>query len=245
MFRVEIRSETMKGLVTIMSTIVDEVKFTIDENGMKFKAVDPAHIAMMSLVIAKGAFESYAAEPCEIGLDLDKIKSVLKLAGPGDIITLEQDESHGKLIIRIKNITRRMSLIDTSGIPDIRLPNPDLSAKVDLAIEHLQYGIKAAESISDHIALRADKEGFELSCDGETDSVNLKVAKADISALIVEEPVCSMFPLDYFSNVVKAIPAGTNVTLEMDNDRPLSFRFGMADGNIDAQYFLAPRIEND
>ena len=244
MFRAEIKSETLKGMVTLMSILVDEVKFTVDKDGMNFKAVDAAHIAMMSLDIGAGAFESYSADPCEIGLDLDKVKGVLKLAGPGDTIVLEQDEAHGRLVVRIKNITRRMNMIDASSIPDVRLPHPELSGKVDLPVDQLQFGIKVSDTISDHIALRINEEGFELSCEGETDSVNLKVPASELT-MVVENPVCSVFPQDYFANLVKAIPAGTLVTIELDNDRPLAISFKLADGNIDSRYLLAPRIESD
>jgi len=245
MFKTEIKSETLKGLVNIISTLIDEVKFTIDESGMKLKAVDPAHVAMIELDVGARAFESYSASETEIGLDLDKIKTVLKLAGPGDSIVMEQDESQGRLIFKIGNITRRMNLVDTSSMSDAKVPQLSLSAHVEILIDQLQRGMRAAESVSDHIALKADQDGFELSCEGDTDYASLKVLKADLKKLDTPSDVCSLFPLDYFSNLVKAVPAGTYVTVELDNDYPVRMLFTLADGAISVCYFLAPRIEND
>ena len=54
-----------------------------------------------------------------------------------------------------------------------------------------------------------------------------------------------MFPLDYFSNIVKAIPAGTVVRVELDNDYPVKLVFALADGQVKVNYLLAPRIESD
>lgn len=245
MFSAELKSDTLKGLVNIISTLIDEVKFTIGSEGMTLKAVDPAHVAMIEMEIGKGAFESYEAEDTEIGLDLDKVKGVLKLASSGDIIRMEQDESHGRLVFKIGNITRRMNLVDTSSMSDTKVPQLTLTADIGIAVDELQKGIRAAESISDHITLRAGPDYFELSCEGDTDSASLRLDKGSLVSLDTEADVCSMFPLDYFSNIIKAIPAGTVVNIELDNDYPVKLVFSLADGNAKVDYLLAPRIESE
>ncbi|MDD2626279.1 MAG: DNA polymerase sliding clamp [Candidatus Methanomethylophilus sp.] len=245
MFKAEIKSETLKGLVYIVSTLVDEVKFTISPEQMSLKAIDPAHVAMIEINVGAKAFVSYEATDSEIGLDLDKVKSVLKLAGPSDNIVMEHDEAQGRLIFRIGNITRRMSLVDTSSMNDPKVPQINLSASVQVGIDQLQKGIRAAESISDHIALEADPEGFELSCEGDTDMANLRVPVAELKGLKADTKVSSLYPLDYFSNIVKAIPAGTVVDVQLDNDYPVKLLFKLADGEADVCYFLAPRIESE
>ena len=70
MFKADLKSDTLKGLVNIISTLIDEVKFTITADGMTLKAVDAAHVAMIEMEVGKGAFESYEAEACEIGTRL-------------------------------------------------------------------------------------------------------------------------------------------------------------------------------
>ncbi|MDR0309524.1 MAG: DNA polymerase sliding clamp [Candidatus Methanoplasma sp.] len=245
MFKAEIKSETLKGLVNIISTLIDEVKFAITPEGMTLKAVDPAHVAMIELNVGAKAFESYAASNMEIGLDLDKVKMVLKLAGPGDIIAMEQDESKGRFIFKIGNITRSMNLVETSSMSDPKVPQLTLSASAVMMVDQLQKGIKAAESISDHISLRADTEFFELSCRGDTDDASLVLSGPDVESLEVPSTVHSLFPLDYFSNIVKAIPAGTKVRVELDSDYPVKLVFGLAGGEAKVIYFLAPRIESD
>jgi proliferating cell nuclear antigen len=245
MFKAEIKSETLKGLVNIISTLIDEVKFTITPEGMTLRAVDPAHVAMIELNIGAKAFESYSASATEIGLDLDKVKTVLKLAGQGDMIAMEEDENKGRFIFRIGNITRSMSLVDTSSMNDPKVPQLTLSANAVMSVDQLLKGIRAAESISDHISLRADSGSFELSCEGDTDDASLVLKGQDIESLNVPSEVQSLFPLDYFSNLIKAIPAGTMIKVEMDNDYPVKLVFGLAGGEANVVYFLAPRIEND
>ena len=244
MFAAELKSDTLKGLVNIISTLIDEVKFTVTAEGMTLKAVDPAHVAMIEMNIGKGAFESYSASDCEMGLDLDKVKGVLKLAGSGDIIRMEQDESAGRLVFKVGNITRRMNLVDTSSLSDPKVPHLELSSNISVAVDELQKGIRAAESISDHITLKAGPEFFELSCEGDTDSVSLKLDK-DAAKIDTSSDVCSMFPPEYLANIIKAIPSGTQVDIELDNDYPVKLVFNLADGAVKVHYLLAPRIESE
>jgi len=245
MFQAKVRSETLKGIVDIVSTIVDEAKFNIDAKGVTLKAVDPAHVAMIDLKVEKSAFEEFSADDTELGIDLDKIKEVLRLSRSGDIITLEQDEGRNRLVLNVGNVTRRMNLVDTTGMSDPKVPNLSLPAKVAITSEELQKGIKAAESISDHIALTAAPEGFEMVSEGDTDSVSLKLSKDQLVSLECKENVRSLFPLDYFSNMVRAIPSGTVVSMSLGNDYPVKLEFAIADGKGTVNYLLAPRIESD
>jgi len=245
LFKAEIKADTLKGIVNVISTLVDEVKFVVDADGISMKAVDPAHVAMIEVDVGKGAFESYSAEPAEIGIDLDKVKEVLKLAASGDVISMEQDETHGRLVFKVGNITRRMNLVDTSSMSDPKVPQLSLQAKVDIVISELQKGIRAAETISDHIALTANADSFELSSEGDTDAASLKLEKNKLLGIEASTEVCSRFPLDYFSNLVKAVPADTNVRIELDNDYPVKIAFDLAGGNGTVGYLLAPRIESD
>jgi proliferating cell nuclear antigen len=245
MFHAKIKSETLKGVVDVVSTLVDEAKFNIDADGLELKAVDPAHVAMVDMKVEKSAFEEYSAEETELGIDLDKIKEVLRLSRAGDIIEMEQDEAKNRLVLNVGNITRRMNLVDTAGMSDPKVPNLNLPAKITVTSDELQKGIRAAESVSDHIALNASPEGFEMFSEGDTDSVSLKLPKDLLIALECSEKVKSLFPLDYFSNMVRSIPAGSVVTINLGNDYPVKLEFEIADKKGNVNYLLAPRIESD
>jgi proliferating cell nuclear antigen len=245
MFQAKLKSETLKGVVDVVSTLIDEAKFKIDANGITLKAVDPAHVAMIDMAIDKGAFEQFSANETEIGLDLDKLREVIRLSKAGDTIEMKHDEERGRLVISVGNVTRRMSLVSTEGMADTKVPNLNLPAKVAVNVEELQRGIKASESISDHIALTATPEQFELLSEGDTDSVTLKLPKDLLVSLDCKESIKSLFPMDYFANMIRAIPAGTVVVINLGNDLPVKIEFDFAGGKGKVKYLLAPRIEND
>jgi proliferating cell nuclear antigen len=245
MFQSKLRSETLKGVVDVVSTLIDEAKFVIDANGVSLKAVDPAHVAMIDLHLDKEAFEQFSANDTELGLDLDKLRDVLRLSKSGDLIEMRQDEERNRLVISVGNITRRMNLVSTEGMSDPKVPNITLPAKLSVNIEELQRGIKAAESISDHISLNANPDGFELISEGDTDLVSLKLPKDLLVSLDCKDPVRSLYPMDYFSNLIRAIPAGTVLSVNIGNDLPVRLDFEIAGGKGKVKYLLAPRIEND
>jgi len=239
------RSDVLREVVDVVSPLVEEVKVGIGKDGISIRAVDPAHVAMVDLSLDKKAFEEYKADEGELGLDIDKIKDVLKLARANEIISIKHDEDKNKLIMSVGNVTRRMSLVDTAGMSDPKVPNLNLPAKVIIKTDELRQGIRASESVSDHLALAASPDGFEINSEGDTDSVDLKLPKDLLDELSCKESVRSLFPLDYFSNMIKAITSADAVTIKLGNDYPVNVEFEIAKGNGEVRYLLAPRIESE
>ncbi len=245
MFDVKIKADVLKEVVDVVSTLVDEAKFNVSKDSVAVKAVDPAHVAMVDLALDRGAFESYRADETELGLDMDKVKEVLKLAKAGDVIAMRHEEEKNRLVMSVGNTTRRMSLVDTAGMSDPKVPSLNLPGKVSVRTDELRQGIRASESVSDHIALIATADGFEILSEGDTDTVSHKVSKDLLEELIAKETVRSLFPLDYFSNMVKAISTAQTVRLYLGNDYPVKMEFDIAAGKGQVKYLLAPRIESD
>ena len=244
MFQAKARADTLKEVVNVVSTLVDEVKFSVTSEGLVLRAVDPAHIAMVDMSISKDAFEEFKADETEIGIDIDKLSQFLKLARGDDVIDLKHDEDKRRLNIVVGDITRRMSLIDTTGMSDPKVPNLELPAKLTVNVDDLVQGIKASETVSDHIALIATPESFEMTCEGDMDQVNWRKAKKDMESLETPSSVRSLFPLEYFSNMLKAVPSGSAVTMHLGNDYPVRVEFKIANGKGEVRYLLAPRIES-
>lgn len=245
MFNAKAKSEVLKELIDVVSTLVDEVKLNVGKTGIAVKAVDPAHVAMVDLSLGKDAFEEYKGNESELGIDINKIREVLRLARSGEIISMDHDEDKNRLVISVGNIVRRMSLVDTAGMSDPKVPNLELPAKLAVRTEELRRGIRASESVSDHIALISSPDGFEMISEGDTDSVNLKLPKDLLEEIDCKETVRSLFPLDYFSNMIKAVSSAEAITMYLGNDYPVRMEFKIADGKGEVKYLLAPRIESE
>ncbi len=245
MFQARARAEILKEVVNVVSTLVDEAKFTVNADGLTLRAVDPAHIAMVDLTLGKEAFEEFKADESEIGIDIDKLSQFLKLAKADDMVDLKHDEDKRKLKIMVGDITRHMSLIDTTGMSDPKVPNLELPASVTVRADDLMQGIRASETVSDHIALVANPDGFEMSCEGDMDQVHWRKAKKDLGALEAPSGVRSLFPLEYFSNMLKSVSSGSPVTMHLGSDYPVKMEFKIAGEKGEVRYLLAPRIESN
>ena len=244
MFDAKVKTSVLREVVDVIATLVDEAKFNAGKDALVVKAVDPAHVAMVDLTLDRAAFEAYKADDVELGLDMDKMKEVLKLSRAGEVLAMNHEEEKNRLVVHVGNITRRMSLVDTAGMSDPKVPNLNLPAKIRVRTEELRQGIRASESVSVHIALIATPDGFEIVSEGDTDSANLKLPKDMLDELVCKEKVRSLFPLDYFANMIKAIGGAQTVTMYMGNDYPVKLEFDIAGGKGQVRYLLAPRIES-
>jgi proliferating cell nuclear antigen len=244
MFRITIKADFLRSIIEATSTLVDEVKLRITSDGIFARAVDPAHVGMIDFKLLAAAFDEFESkEESEIGVDLGKIQGILKLASGDDIASLSYGEEE-RLVVIIGNLTRKIGLLDTTTMPDTKIPSLDLPVEVVVKASELYRGIKASEPITDHIILKSDPEGFELSAEGDTDTVKLKIPKSQLTSLKCDEQIKSMFALDYFSDMIRSVKS-EEVTIQLGNDYPLKMMFKIAEGNGEVMYLLAPRIESD
>ena len=245
MFKAKVKAEVLKTVLDTVAPLVDEVKIQCTPEGITLKAVDPAHVAMVDLTLGKAAFQEFKAGDVDMGVDLDKLKDILKLASSQDLIDIEYKEDAHRLVFKIGNITRRMALVDTQNMGDPKVPNLNLPNQVTVLAGELQQGIKASEAVSDHIALVAEKTTFELIADGDTDQVHLKLEEENLVKIKAPERSRSLFSLDYFSNMAKVVKASEPITLHLGTDYPVKLEFDIAEGAGHVVYLLAPRIESD
>ena len=245
MFNAKVKSEVLKGIIDVTSPLVNEVKLNISPKGISLRAVDPAHVAMVDLEVKSDAFEEYNAKEMELGIDMDKLGSIMRLSTVGDMVSLDYDNDANRLTVKIGNLVRRMGLIDTAGMPDPKMPNLKLPAKVVVKSSEISQGVRASESVSDHLALSVNKDSFELFAEGDTDTVNLKLPKDLLVKIDAPSKCKSLFSIDYFSNMIKPVKSGDPITIHLGNDNPIQVEFDIANKKGHVTYLLAPRIESE
>jgi proliferating cell nuclear antigen len=247
MFNAIVSAGTLRDALDSVSVLVDECKIRLEEDELAIKAVDPANVGMVDLSLDAEAFESYEADGGVIGVNLSRLEDIAGMGAAGDLVHLELDEETRKLHIRIDGLSYTLALIDPDSIrqePDI--PDLDLPAEIVLEGSHLDRGIKAADMVSDHIALRVDQEAdtFHIEAEGDTDDVDLELGTEDLITLD-GGPAESLFSLDYLKDMNKAIPSDAEVTMELGEEFPVKLHFEFAEGLGSVTYMLAPRIQSD
>ena len=251
MFKARIKADSIKEFIGTVGSLVDEAKLFVNEEGIQIKAVDPSHVAMIEANLIKSAFDSYEAAKAEMGIDIDKFKTVLTVAGKEDMVDLEKDDKLNRLIVSIGNLTRAMPLLDTSGMPDPKVPSLDLPASVSVSVGEISQGLKASKSVSDHIALSTTKDSFRLVCEGDNQNkVDLSLGKEQLEKLNSSEDVTSLFSLEYFALMVNSLPSDRILHINLGSDLPVKVDADLAvdemtgaQGNV--KFLLAPRIDRE
>jgi len=250
-FKARIKADSIKEFIGTVGSLVDEAKLFVNEDGIQIKAVDPSHVAMIEANLIKSAFDSYEAAKAEMGIDIDKFKTVLTVAGKEDMVDLEKDDKLNRLVVSIGNLTRAMPLLDTSGMPDPKVPSLDLPASVSVSVSEISQGLKASKSVSDHIALSTTKDSFRLICEGDNQNkVDLSLGKEQLEKLNSSEDVTSLFSLEYFALMVNSLPSDRILHINLGSDLPVKVDADLAvdemtgaQGNV--KFLLAPRIDRE
>ncbi|GBF35844.1 MAG TPA: DNA polymerase sliding clamp [Methanothermococcus okinawensis] len=248
MFKATIsNAKEFKKIVEAMSNVVDEISFEVDEKGLRASAVDPSHVALVSIDIPREAFEEYLADPHEIGVDLGVFKKIMKRAKSEEKLILELDEEKNRLnIILENNATRKfsLSLYDVSSsnvkVPDLNYPN-----EIVIKAGAFKEALKDAELVNDHVTLQTDGEGrFIVLSKGDVNQCETIFDESSEAVLDmrITEPVKSTFSLSYLEDITKAVSSDDILHIHLGSDIPVKIEFNIADGKI--LFLLAPRIES-
>lgn len=247
MFKAIVSADTLRETLDSVSVLVDECKIHLDEDGLSIRAVDPANVGMVDLDLGAAAFESYEADGGIIGVNLSRLEDIAGMADADQLVQLELDEETRKLHIQIDGLEYTLALIDPDSIrqePDI--PDLDLSANVVIEGADIDRSVRAADMVSDHIALGVDAadELFYVDAEGDTDDVHLELTRDDLIDLDAGD-AHSLFSLDYLKDMNKAIPKDAEVELELGDEYPVKIHFDIAEAQGHVTYMLAPRIQSD
>ena len=244
-FRATIQAAHLKTILSSLRALVDEARIRVTDDGLTVRAVDSANVAMDDLELEAPAFESFEASPGTLGLNLDRLAGPVRLASKDDLVQMFLGPESGKLIVMVDGLRYSMACIDSKTIrAEPTLPEFDLSAAVIVDRDALQRGVKAADLVADHVRLRmeAGVDALVIEAEGDTDAVTLELDGDDIEVLAAGE-ASTLFSLDYCKKLVRTIPAGTPVTLDLGEDFPLILSYELADGDGAITRMLAPRIE--
>ncbi|UCH02544.1 MAG: DNA polymerase sliding clamp, partial [Candidatus Bathyarchaeota archaeon] len=80
MFKIKIANARFwKSLVGSISILVDEASFNVDEKGIRLRAMDPFHFAMVDFELPKAVFEEFVCDnPRKLCVNPNELLKLLK-----------------------------------------------------------------------------------------------------------------------------------------------------------------------
>ncbi len=244
-FEIKMNAGEFNNSIQAISRLVDEIKLNISEEGISTKAADPANVAMVIFKINKEGFEHYQVnEEMTVGLDLNRLEDILKIANKADMIELKSEDG-SKLSISVSGFDYSISLLDPSTIQqEPEVPDLDLPAKIVLEGNKIRKAVRASEKISDYVVLAAQGNEFQISAEGDNDSVMMQLEEDELIEIETEKDARSLFSIDYLSDMSKSIKDAPSATVRLGTDYPVTINFEIVDGDGEVEYLLAPRIES-
>jgi|TARA_B110001454_G_scaffold140218_1_gene130201 proliferating cell nuclear antigen len=248
MLRVTAKQQLMREIVDLLSVLTDEAKLCWGENGLSTTVVDGSHVALMSVTIADACFETYEVEPVEIGLELGKLRELLTLAGPNDLVEIDYDGATGAINVRVGEVHRILRGLDTGSMAEPRMPELKFDCRAKLSAERLSRALRAAKFVGELVDLSLDKNQMTVSVTVEAgEAVNVRFDAGEMSELIAPKPTQSTYSLQFLEPLSRKLASGLTdeVSIEFQDRYPLRLTWSSNDGGAAWSYFLAPRVSNE
>jgi proliferating cell nuclear antigen len=241
-------ADAIQTAVTLVDALFDECHLYFDEEGIRMAGIDPATVASVELTLGREAFDAYQAVGTHTGVDLSRFRDVVKMADSGRPVAFDLAPETRTLEIRIDGLEYTLALIDPDTIrqpPEQPTDGFDFAGEVVADAADLDRAVRAADMVSDHLALGidADEEAFYVEAEGDTDDVSLELPAEELVDLTPGE-AHSLFSLDYLTAIDRAIPGGLDVELRLGTEQPAAIECEFADGAGSVAFFVAPRISS-
>ncbi len=245
MLRFTAKPDVMRAFVDILSTIVEEARMVFDADKVVARVVDASHVALIEMELDGAAFEAWEADETTLGLELQKLRDLVGLAGADDLIDLSHDDALGSVNIVVGEVDRTIRPLDHSLMKNPRVPDLDLVNKATIQTSKLNRALKAAKQVGELVTLSLDPKQFSLHVANDQDSVTVSHEAGQLEALECKGPVKSTYSIGYLAQMVARVDGITDsIDVLFDDKMPLRMEFSFAEGSGRVVYFLAPRIED-
>jgi len=233
-----------------VSTLVDEATFKVDKNGIRLRAMDPSHVAMVDFEMPGNTFQEYICDqPIDVCINMSEMLKLLKSIGSEETLEISTDNEGRQLELVLRGVYVRKFVMPTLEIAEEEAPTPkiDFNTIVKMTSNSLKQTMDDALAVSDNVRLEATPEKLVFKAIGDLGSATVEFSKDSeaVLSLEVREDSKATFSLNYLSEIVKAGAATSDVVdIEFSTNMPVRLNFGLPEERRLA-YYLAPRIESD
>jgi len=236
-----------KAIVNAIGDIVEEAMFICNNDGITFRGIDPAHVALLDITFPLSSFDSFSCHATFFGMKIDDFKNILNAASNEDLIELKIEDPN-KMKISIKgslSMEYDLNLLEKTEV-NTPIPKVDVKSKILLSSDALTRIMTNIERISEHVTINSlfDRIQFIGKGDVANVMVDLEKTNPELSLLEVLEDSSSMYSLEYMAKIIRNIGrTSKTVSMEYGTKTPMRILFEMP-SMTRVEYYLAPRIES-
>ena len=217
--------------------------------------MDTSHVALVSLNLSMEGFESYRCDQnIVLGININNLSKVMKLADPADSITLSADQDPSTLKITFDNPKTQRSTefalnLITLDVEHLSIPDTEYSSLITINSNEFSKICKELQSLSESLTISTQADHVQLSVEGAAGSGFIKLTnndsdrKEDQTLIEVEEAVTQQFALNYLNLFNKASSLSSFTRLCLHQEQPLVTEFKIDSLGV-LKYYLAPKISD-
>lgn len=239
-------SDSLKAIISAISTLVEEATFVATAEGITFRGMDPSHVALIDISWPNSAFEKYqCGDNIKFGVRIDELSKLIKRANKKDSIEIGIS-SDNMLTVQVgKTKKYKIRLIESSST-DTPLPKISYDAKIELNSSLFDKILGDVQVVSDYLTIKSFSPKVEFSGKGDLGEVTINMDKHQDEIIEVnsKDVVIGTYSLEYLNPVVKAVGTTANsITCEYSTAKPLRMEFKITNiGRI--HFYLAPRVDS-
>ncbi len=243
----------LKESISIISELVNEARFKVNQNAMELVAMDPANVAMVVFKLLSSSFIEYdIKKDTEIAINLSNLKQVLRRASPKDILTIELSEDN-RFNIQLKSSTIRNFSLPLIALEEKEQKVPDLkfSVMIKTSSSLLNEAIDDVDVVGESVVFIAQtnddgNKKFILQAEGDLNQARIEITDGDKTGISItsNETIKSKYSIEYLKKMINGSKLSDEVIIQFSKDYPLKLEYKTID-RVLLSFILAPRIENE
>lgn len=229
-------NKTFTEMMRVFSTIVEDSKFSVSDEGVESKGMDTAMICAMALKIKPGFFSQYNVKgKQEFSINQENLFDILKRFTDGYTITMEER-------LKVFSDTKQFDMSVLADVVAKEIPEALDTMTWNHSIEvdsfKLKEGINDLELFGDVIQFETDGTGLRLYQTHTTGE-----GKINLIPIVQNENLSIVrVPLDYLKKVVSS-EISDKVVLGISPSYPLKIEY--KNPEYEMRFIVAPRVDEN
>ncbi|MBI2662836.1 proliferating cell nuclear antigen (pcna) [Candidatus Woesearchaeota archaeon] len=237
-----------KESVAIISDLVSEAKFKVNQDGLELVAMDPANVAMVIFKLLSSSFTQYEIkQPEEVAINLNNLKQILRRAKGDDILSLETTEDN-KLKVQLRGNTIRSFSIPTLDLEDKEQRVPELSFPivVETKAQVLAEAIEDVSVVAESVTFLGESGQLLVKAEGDLSKALIEIKQDEDTTIKTTSTgkFKAKYSIEYLRKMIAGGKLSENVSLSFNSDYPLKLEYKVTDRLL-MSFILAPRVDND
>jgi proliferating cell nuclear antigen len=233
-----------------IQTMVDEATFDVSQDGIRFKGMDPARVALVDLLWPAQSFERFEChKPDEFTVLIEDFAKLLKRAENKDSVEISRQASDSLSLKFLGGYSREFKLHLIEPRQNGSTPLPKLAFDSRFVVSQVSFAQALADvsTISNQLTISTTEDRILFSGKGDAGKAQVTLLKGsvDVREIVVtgeaKESVTT-YNIEYLTKITKAVGGiSDSVKLEYSSKMPLRLEFSLSGGGR-IHYYLAPRI---